>query len=118
MKIPKRLKPEGAAKQRSRQQEHQLARRIGGRPTPGSGNGSEKGDVRLHRVARIEAKTTTKASFSLTVEIVEKIEAAAMSSGEVPAIVVEFIGADGKPKHELCIMPSWALQSLLSPPCS
>jgi len=110
MKEPKRLKgmhtPSHA---RSKNQERELARRVSGRVTQGSGNGLEKGDVRLKGVCRIEAKTTMAKSFSVTREMVEKIEIAAISSGELPVLVVEFLGSDGKPQSSVALMPMWVL---------
>jgi hypothetical protein len=91
--------------------EKELAKRIGGRVTVGSGNKMEKGDVRLRGMVRIEAKTTKNKSFSVTLEMVEKIENAALSSGELPIIVVEF-NKDGKKVKELAVVPTYVLDSL------
>jgi hypothetical protein len=115
MILPKRLagKPH-KAHQRAPKQEKELAKRIGGKTVRGSGCGSEKGDVRIKGVARLEAKTTSHASFSITRDMVRKIETAAMSCGEVPAIVVEFLSKDGKPMHEVAVVPTWVLNSLTS----
>lgn len=80
----------------------------------GSGSGSEKGDARLDGVARIECKTTQSKSFSVTREMVDKIATAAAGAGEVPVIEVEFLDARGCPESSIIIMPTWALQTLLS----
>lgn len=114
MKIPKRIGGEkSVAARRSPKQEKDLAGRFGGKVIRGSGRGNEKGDVRIKGVLRIEAKTTSKASFSVTKEMVQKIEMQAITSGEVPAIIVEFLGSNGKPEHEVAVVPVWVLNSLI-----
>jgi hypothetical protein len=112
--IPKGLKSfQTVAHRRSPHQEKQLAERLGGKRTPGSGNGDTKGDVQVRKIARIETKNTLRNSFSVTLEMVNKIEAAALAStGEVPAIVVEFIDAKGKSRGSVMVMPSWAVDLL------
>lgn len=97
---------------RSKQQEKALASRVGGRVTPGSGNGSVKGDVRKKGVVRIEAKTTKAKSFSVTLDMIRKIEDAALPSDEMPVLVVEFIDEDGRPIKEVAIVPTYILDSL------
>lgn len=115
MKIPKRIVGKKyPAQRRSIQQEKEIAKRAGGRLVKGSGRGNEKGDVRVNGVVRIEAKTTTKSSFSVTSEMASKIELAAVSAGECPAIVIEFLGKTGKPIHELAVVPMWVLNALTS----
>jgi Holliday junction resolvase len=97
------------AYQRSRKQEAEVAGRVGGKPTPASGAKAVKGDVQLKRVVRIECKTTANKSFSVTRDMLHKIEDAALSGGEVPAIVVEFVNKAGKPIGAVVVMPEWAL---------
>lgn len=111
--MPKRLRGTGEAGSHARapKQEAELARRIGGRTTRGSGSGNEKGDVRLNRVCRIEAKTTKNKSFSVTREMVEKIETAAVCHGELPALVVEF-NDGGRKTMEVAVVPTWVLDVL------
>ena len=115
MKVPKRAvgKPFNAQR-RSLKQESELAKRVGGKVTRGSGRGVEKGDVRIKGLARIEAKTTSNSSFQLKKEMVAKLELSSSSSGEIPAIVIEFLNQNGKPTHELAVIPMWALLTLLS----
>lgn len=95
---------------RAPRQEKQLAQRLGARTVKGSGVGAEKGDVRLKGVLRIEAKCTKNKSFSVTREMVEKIENAALGAGEVPAIVIEFLDEKGNPVHELAVVPTYVLE--------
>lgn len=75
--------------------EKNLAKTVGGRRTAGSGNKKEKGDVRLNGVMRIEHKATQKKSFSVTKEMLEKIELAARGCDEIPILVVEFLDERG-----------------------
>lgn len=97
---------------RSRKQEKELAKRTKGRITPGSGNKNIKGDVRVRRVARIEAKTTMHKSFSVTLDMIEKLENAALPSDEIPIIVIEFNDGRGKKLKEVAIMPTYVLDKL------
>lgn len=97
---------------RSKQQEKALASRVGGRITPGSGNGSIKGDVRCRGVLRIEAKTTKHKSFSVTLDMIRKIEDAALPSDEMPILVIEFIDEDGRPIKEVAVVPTYVLDLL------
>jgi hypothetical protein len=75
--------------------EKEIAKEVGGRRTAGSGNKKEKGDVRLNGVMRIEHKATQKKSFSVTYEMLEKIELAARGCDEIPILVVEFLDQRG-----------------------
>lgn len=108
---PKRLFDGGStpAHRRSRKQEAEVAARLGGRLTIASGALDTKGDVRVKRVMRVECKTTTKKSFSVTREMLGKIEEAALSAGEVPAMVIEFLTPKGKPESACAIVPMWVL---------
>lgn len=113
---PKRLQQIGAtpAHDRSRKQEKEVARRIGGNTTLASGALAEKGDVRLKGVARIECKTTMNKSFSVTREMVEKIENAALSAGELPALVIEFLSPKGGVQSSVAVVPVWVLTDLIN----
>lgn len=98
---------------RAPKQEKEWAKRGGGRLTPGSGNKGIKGDVRGYRgMLRLECKTTRNNSFSVTREMIKKLEDSALAHGEVPAIVIEFIGDDGKPQHELAVVPTYVLDMM------
>lgn len=97
---------------RSKVQEKELAKRIGGKTTIASGAKYEKGDVRKKRVVRIEAKTTKNKSFSVTLDMVRKIEEAALASDEMPILVIEFITEGGKPIAELAVVPTYVLDTL------
>lgn len=100
-----------ASHRRAPKQEKELAERMKGRRVPGSGSGSEKGDVKkAHGIYRIEAKTTKNKSFSVTRDMIDKLEIAALPHNEVPALIVEFIDETGKPQGELAIIPTYALE--------
>lgn len=94
-------------------QERELALRMGGHVTPGSGNKEVKGDIRVRGICRIEAKTTKHKSFSVTLSMLDKIESAAIPHSEIPCMVIEFINDDGRPLKELAVIPVWALQQLI-----
>lgn len=71
-----------------------------------------KGDVRVKGFARIECKTTKNRSFSVTMEMIDKIEAAALASNEVPIIVVEFNDGMGRKLKEVAVIPTYMLDRL------
>ena len=103
--LPKRLRAASPAHARSKVQERETAKRIGGLVTKGSGSGNEKGDVRLKGFVRIEAKTTKHSSFSVTDELIQKLEDAEVGAGEVPIMQVELRCGQRK----VLVMPDWAL---------
>lgn len=95
---------------RAPKQEKELAKRTGGTATPGSGSGTQKGDIKkAYGVYRIEAKTTKNKSFSITRDMLRKIDEAALPNNEIPVIVVEFIDEQGKPIDEVAVLPTYAL---------
>jgi hypothetical protein len=98
---------------RSRKQEKELATRLGGRKTAASGSKAEKGDVRVRGVLRIEAKTTKHKSFSVTLDMIEQIEQAALVSDELPCIVIEFNDGAGKKVKEIAVVPTYVLDDLV-----
>jgi hypothetical protein len=111
LKIPKRQQQHRSIA-RSRLQEKELAKRVGGQRTVASGALDVKGDVRLKRVLRIEAKTTSKESFRVTTEMLGKIETAALASNELPAFVVEFTDARGKVRGSVAVVPLYVLEMM------
>lgn len=107
--VPKRMQGQTASHARSRAQEQSTAKRIGGSVTKASGASYEKGDVRLKGFVRIESKTTKSRSFSITQEILAKLERAVVGSGEIPILQVELeLG-----KCKVLVMPDWALEFII-----
>ena len=104
----------GTSHRRSKKQEAELASRSGGELVPGSGSSYQKGDIKkaFDGFFRLEAKTTQKKSFSVTREMVAKIEEAAIGNNEMPAIVIEFIDAQGRPQSEVAVIPTYALAAI------
>jgi hypothetical protein len=96
-------------------QERALALGLGGKLTKASGALDEKGDVRIKGLVRIEAKCTTRASFSITKDMIRKIEEAAVSAGELPIIAVDFLDEKGKVTASVAVMPHYVLQTFLEP---
>ena len=107
LREPKRLKSFlTKSHARAPVQEKEIAKRLGGERVSGSGCGRIKGDVRVKGILRVEAKTTKNESFRVTTEMLEKIEQAAITEGEVPAMVIEMRG------RSLAILPVYALEML------
>lgn len=93
-------------------QEKRLAKQSGGKLTPGSGSGVEKGDVRVAGVTRIEAKSTQRKSYAISRDLVRRIEQAAVSSDELPIFQIDFLnGADVD--SQVAVIPMWALNEFL-----
>jgi hypothetical protein len=81
-------------KRRSVLQERRIAEDIGGRVQPGSGAPAfYKSDAVAGLDLRVEAKTTSKASYSLTTSVLDKIRNEALSGGQEDwAMQIEFQG--------------------------
>jgi hypothetical protein len=101
-----------ASHRRAPKQERELAKRVGGKLTPASGARDVKGDVRVKGVLRIEAKTTKNASFSVSLDMIRKIEEAAALSAELPVIIVEFNDGNGNKLKEIAICPTYVIDQL------
>lgn len=89
--IPKRLQDNRLSEshRRAPKQEKLTATRLKGVTTKGSGNGVEKGDVRVRGVARVENKTTKYSSFSITLEHLDKLDKAVLGTKEIPFMQIE-----------------------------
>lgn len=110
IRMPKRLggKTENANQRKGRAHEAQSVKLHGGRAVRGSGAGREKGDVRRVGVARIECKTTKNRSFSVTRELIEKVEASiSIGSSEIPFMEIRVDDQSADPKT-CYVFPSWA----------
>lgn len=111
--VPKRLgggSQTTASHRRSKVQEKEAAVRLGGKVTKASGAGAfEKADVRVKGLLRLEAKTTKHKSFSVTAEMLDKIEAQAVVAGEIPVMEVEIAGGS----RRVYVVPTWALDGLI-----
>ncbi len=113
MKTPKRV-GSTLSHDRAPKQERGIAKRLGGDLVPRSGAGPVKGDVRVHGVVRIEAKTTAKKSFAITHHLVDQIEEAAVATGEIPVAQVQFINEQGTVTRSVCIVPDWVLEEVVA----
>lgn len=98
---------------RAKKQEKEAAKRLNGYCTPASGAGVVKGDVRIKSLLRLECKTTGHKSFSVTRDLIHRIEQAALEGSEVPAVIIEF-NENGKKVVDVAILPVWALESLIA----
>lgn len=113
MAVPKRFgsNPNKPAFGAWKDQEARLARTIGGRLTSRSGAGDEKGDAR-NGIVTVEAKSTGNKSFSVTLDMIEKLENAALNRGEMPVLMIMFVDKNGKKLKEVAVAPAYVLQSL------
>ena len=103
------------AQKHSPRQEKEWAKKLGGTTTPRSGAGKIKGDVRVKGVMRLENKCTSNKSFSVTYEMCQKIEdAALLNNGEVPSIQVDFLDESGKVKYQVAVVPVYVLEMLVN----
>lgn len=79
-------------KKNSNKQEKRIAKELGGRRIPGSGSRwDSKGDVKTKKFL-VEAKTTTHKSFSVSSDILAKVELEAVGTGRTPVVSVELTG--------------------------
>lgn len=112
LKRPKSHNKPHLAQRRAPQQEEEIAKRLGGRTTLASGALDQKGDVEVKNVVRLEAKTTQKKSFSVTREMVRKIEEAALGANALPVVEIEFLDDDGEPVSSVCVVPKYVLEMI------
>lgn len=94
-------------------QEQRIGRRMGGKVVPRSGAGVKKGDIQVKGIARLEVKGTTHKSFSVTKDLLAKTDMAALSAGEVPVIVVQFMDIKGNIQDEQAIMRLSDLETMV-----
>lgn len=97
---------------RSRVQEKEIAARSGGQVVIASGALDTKGDVRRRGVYRLEAKTTSHKSFSVTREMMRKVEDAALATDELPVIEIEFNDGKGNALGSVCVVPTYVLEMI------
>ena len=111
--VPKRLRGiKTISHVRSPKQEKVLAKRLGAKRVSGSGSGTEKGDVRKRGIVRVECKNTVHSSFSITFNMLDKIENAALMSDELPVIQIDFIDLGGKVRKSCCVVPTYVLDEI------
>jgi hypothetical protein len=78
----------------SKRQEASIAKDLGGRVTPASGaikNPRLKSDV-TSKHFRVEAKLTSKGSYSLSLPILDKIEREALINNQIPVLATDIQG--------------------------
>lgn len=68
--------------------------KLGGRSTPASGSGLEKGDGRVPGRFRIETKCPPTGSYRITFDDWEKIRDAAVRSNEIPVLHLKLRGQE------------------------
>ena len=78
-------------KHASKKQEKSIAADVQGRTQPGSGSSPlYKGDVRVIGERLTEAKTTTKDSYRLSIDTIDKVRAEAAMNGEDWDMQIQF----------------------------
>jgi hypothetical protein len=107
--MPKRMQGQTVSHARSKVQEKETAKRIGGNTVHRSGAGLIKGDVRVKGIARVENKTTIHKSYSVTMETLDKLEAAVAGSCEIPIMQIEINGGT----HKFCLIPDIYLEDII-----
>lgn len=98
---------------RAPRQEKEVGERFKGFKTPASGAREVKGDVRVKGKLRIECKTTKNKSFSVTLDMLRKIEAAGLTAGELGLLFVEFTDGFGKKLGEFAVIPTYAIDDFI-----
>lgn len=91
MRLPKKQKKLNRASTHSVYQEQRVANILKGYATPASGAGSQKGDVRIKGLFRVECKATTRGEYLATLAVLDKIKQEALSFGEVPVLQIDFL---------------------------
>ena len=99
-RIPK--KPRNA-REYSYKQEKTFADGIGARATGGSGRFDTKGDSRLKGIARFDNKATQKASYSIKLADLKKLENQCFLTGEEAVFQVDFLSEACKVKGSYVI---------------
>lgn len=112
-KADKKGRGQSVAYRAAPKHEARIAAQHGGRVTRGSGNQGEKGDVRVPGKMRIECKATGAKSFSVTIDMMEKVENA-VAAGELPLLNVCFVDASGKPIKSCYVVPDYAMDEFLA----
>jgi hypothetical protein len=107
-------KTQSKAYRRAPKQEKEGAKRLGGFKTAASGSLSQKGDVTVPNLARVEYKCTSNKSFSVDLVMLDKINNAGIANNQVPFIEIEFLGAAGKTKSRLAVLNAVELEILLT----
>lgn len=104
------------SKRHAPRHEKSLAQALGANLTRGSGNQTEKGDARIKGVLRLEAKCTRRKSFSVTRDMVDKIEDAAASCPgmEIPAMHIEFLSPSGAREKGLYLLREEDVENLIA----
>lgn len=107
------VKRGSAAHSTSAKNEKNLMIRLGGKLTPRSGAGTKKADGFIKGLARIEVKGTIHDSFRVTKDLLAKNDEAALSSGEIPILAVQFLSKTGKIEDEQAVIRMSDLEQLL-----
>ncbi len=99
-----------------RSSERRLSKNLGGRLTPASGAmDGAKGDIHLNDFL-LEAKSTTRDSFSVDYRQLAKIKAESLANDKTPGLTVSFTTGNGHPRQsgEWVLIPLSTFKELTS----
>ncbi|UOX38424.1 hypothetical protein VpasPP24_84 [Vibrio phage Vpas_PP24] len=100
--------------------EKRVAAKMGSRLTVGSGaKDGQKSDATLDTDAynfRIESKATKNASFSVKLDVLEKIRKEALNTGRIPVLTVSFTDELGQVKQggDHVMIPLWLFNEVFN----
>lgn len=109
-RVTQQQKKQSPAYWRSKKQEKEIGKKLNMRPTSASGSQRQKGDMYDPGIARVECKTTGAKSYSLTRADIDKITNASVPFGQLPAMVIEFINAEGRKEMDVALIKVSDLQ--------
>ena len=99
-----------STRKRSDRQEGFNARKVSGQVTANSGAGADKGDIKVRGLLREEDKTTRHSSFSLKLDDLRKVAAAA-EGDEIPIMRISF---EDDLRRQFVVVPAGWFNQLLS----
>lgn len=102
-----------AAHSKSADNERAVVQRLGGKVVPRSGAGIKKGDGQIKGLARLEVKGTIHNSFPVTKKQLAKNDEAALSAGEIPVMIVQFLSPSGAVEDEQAVIRLSDLEELM-----
>jgi len=109
---PKALDDNYSAKNKPKEQEKRVARRVGGHRQPASGAFTGmKGDVKSKRFL-FDAKRTKFGSMAITVDWLRKISREAEDAGKIPALSLEWEETPMHIEKDWVVVPMYAFEEL------
>ena len=88
--------------ERGRKFEDRIAKKGGGKKVPLSGAGVKKHDVE-EGPWLIEAKSTSKGSYSVSAKLLNELRRNAMTTGKLPRLDIQFFNGTSTPIHAVVL---------------